>query len=138
MQCIYTDGSCKKNPGPGGWAFYIPMTKHHESGCDYSTTNNRMELIAIISALKYNNQNVIIKTDSRYVQLGITEWIHKWKMNDWKTANKTDVKNKDLWTLLDSLRNDTVNFEWVKGHSTDEFNCIVDQLAKDALNDLKD
>ena len=134
---IYTDGSCKKNPGPGGWAFYIPSINYNQQGSVPETTNNRMELTAIIKALEYSNKNVTIFTDSKYVQLGITEWIHKWKLNNWKTSKKSDVKNKDLWTILDELKNNSVFFEWVKGHSLNESNRVVDLLAKDAVSNLK-
>jgi len=126
---IYTDGSCKGNPGRGGWAFYIPSTEYNESGVSDHTTNNIMELKAIIKALEYRNKNVLIKTDSKYVQLGITKWILNWKKNGWKTCKNEPVKNQNLWLQLDNLMNDTVQFEWVKGHASDMNNNIVDRIA---------
>ena len=134
---IYTDGSCLENPGDGGWAAIIIVDQQKKiiSGNQENTTNNRMELLAPIEALKtlQKNSKVEIITDSKYVKLGITEWIHNWKMNGWKTSNKKEVKNIDLWKQLDSLVKDfDTKWSWVKGHSTDLLNNEVDLLAKKA------
>tara|TARA_B100001057_G_C22741738_1_gene908042 strand:- start:136 stop:561 length:426 start_codon:yes stop_codon:yes gene_type:complete len=134
---IYTDGSCLENPGDGGWAAIIIIGQQKKiiSGNQENTTNNRMELLAPIEALKtlQKNSKVEIITDSKYVKLGITEWIHNWKMNGWKTSNKKEVKNIDLWKQLDSLVKDfDTKWSWVKGHSTDLLNNEVDLLAKKA------
>tara|TARA_B110001450_G_scaffold235417_1_gene240098 strand:- start:89 stop:514 length:426 start_codon:yes stop_codon:yes gene_type:complete len=134
---IYTDGSCLNNPGSGGWAAIINddgnITKI--SGSEKNTTNNKMELMAPIKALQKidNTKKVEIYTDSKYVKLGITEWIHKWVKNNWQTSKKEPVKNKDLWILLFSL---TETFEidwiWVKAHAGISLNEEVDSLAKKA------
>ena len=136
---IYTDGSCLENPGNGGWAaIIIDDTKKTEiKGSKKNTTNNQMELLAPIEALKKitKGSKVQIFTDSKYVKSGITEWIHNWKKNGWKTANKQQVKNKELWTELDLLNNEfEVNWNWVKAHSTDELNNEVDLIAREAAN----
>jgi len=134
---IYTDGSCLTNPGNGGWAAIInkdgEITKI--SGSEKNTTNNRMELIAPINALKDMEDNSQIKlyTDSQYVKLGITEWINKWVTNNWKTSNKENVKNKDLWILLYDLNKSlNVKWNWVKAHAGNPMNEEVDLLAKQA------
>ena len=134
---IYTDGSCIGNPGVGGWGAIIIMDgkKIKIKGNKTNTTNNQMELIAPIKALKKipNNSEVQIFTDSKYVKMGITEWIHKWKKNDWKTSSKKKVKNIELWTLLDELSNNfDIKWNWVKGHSTDKLNNEADLLARKA------
>ena len=136
---IYTDGSCLENPGNGGWAAIIidDEKKTRISGSKKNTTNNQMELSAPIEALKKipKGSKVQIFTDSKYVKLGITEWIHNWKKNGWKTANKQEVKNKDLWTELDQLANEfEISWNWVKAHSTDELNIEVDLIAREAAN----
>ena len=136
---IYTDGSCLGNPGNGGWAAIIinDKKKIQIKGSKKDTTNNQMELLAPIKALKKipKGSNVQIFTDSKYVKSGITEWIHNWKKNGWKTANKQPVKNKDLWTELDLLTNEfKIKWIWVKGHSTDCLNNEVDLIARDAAN----
>ena len=136
---IYTDGSCLGNPGNGGWAAIIinEGKKTELKGSKKDTTNNQMELLAPIEALKKipKGSKVQIFTDSKYVKSGITEWIHNWKKNGWKTANKKEVSNKELWTELDVLNNEfEINWNWVKGHSTDKLNNEVDLLAKDAAN----
>ena len=136
---IYTDGSCLGNPGNGGWAAIIidDKEKTHIKGSKKDTTNNQMELIAPIKALKKipKGSNVQILTDSKYVKSGITEWINNWKKNGWKTANKQPVKNKDLWTELDLLTNEfKIKWIWVKGHSTDSLNNEVDLIAREAAN----
>ena len=132
---IYTDGSCIGNPGNGGWAVIIIENgkKTQIKGSKKDTTNNQMELLAPIKALKKipKGSKVQIFTDSKYVKSGITEWIHNWKKNGWKTANKKEVKNKELWTELDNLSNTfEIKWSWVKAHSTDELNSEVDLLAR--------
>ena len=134
---IYTDGSCIGNPGVGGWGAIIIMDgkKIKIKGNKKNTTNNQMELIAPIKALKKipKNSEVQIFTDSKYVKMGITEWIHKWKKNDWKTSSKKKVKNIELWTQLDKLSNNfDIKWNWVKGHSTDKLNNEADLLARKA------
>ncbi len=134
---IYTDGSCIENPGKGGWAAIILNNgnKIEIKGNKENTTNNQMELLAPIQALKKipKGSKVQIFTDSKYVKSGITEWIHNWKKNGWKTASKQDVKNKELWLELDLLNNEfEINWNWVKAHSTDKLNNEVDLLARDA------
>ena len=136
---IYTDGSCLGNPGNGGWAAIIidDNKKIQIKGSKKDTTNNQMELLAPIKALKKipKGSNVQIFTDSKYVKSGITEWIHNWKKNGWKTANKQPVKNKELWTELDLLSNEfNINWNWVKAHATDKLNNEVDLLAREASN----
>jgi len=136
---IYTDGSCLTNPGNGGWAAIINkdgnITKI--SGSEKDTTNNRMELLAPINALRDldSNSQIKIYTDSQYVKLGITEWINKWVTNNWKTSKKEDVKNKDLWILLYDLNKSlNVKWNWVKAHAGNSMNEEVDLLAKKAAN----
>ncbi len=136
---IYTDGSCLGNPGNGGWAAIIidDKKKIQIKGSKKDTTNNQMELLAPIKALKKipKGSNVQIFTDSKYVKSGITEWIHNWKKNGWKTANKQPVKNKDLWTELDQMTNELqIKWNWVKGHSNDALNNEVDLIAREAAN----
>ena len=136
---IYTDGSCLENPGNGGWAAIIidEGKKAEIKGSKKNTTNNQMELIAPIQALKKipKGRNVQIFTDSKYVKSGITEWIHNWKKNGWKTANREPVKNKELWEELDLLANEfEISWNWVKAHSTDELNNEVDLIAREAAN----
>ena len=136
---IYTDGSCIGNPGNGGWAAIIieDGKKTQIKGNKKKTTNNQMELLATIKALNKvtRGSKVEIFTDSKYVKLGITEWIHNWKKNGWKTANKQQVKNKELWIKLDLLNNKfEINWNWVKAHSNDKLNNEVDLLARKAAN----
>ena len=136
---IYTDGSCLENPGNGGWAAIIidDGKKTQIKGSKTNTTNNQMELLAPIEALKKipKGSKIEIFTDSKYVKSGITEWIHNWKKNGWKTANKKEVSNKELWTELDLLNNDfEISWNWIKAHSTNKFNNEVDLLAKNAAN----
>ena len=136
---IYTDGSCLENPGNGGWAAIIidDGKKTIIKGSKKNTTNNQMELLAPIQALKKipKSSKVQIFTDSKYVISGITEWIHNWKINGWKTANKQSVKNKGLWTELDLLTNEfEISWNWVKAHSTDKLNNEVDLIAREAAN----
>ena len=136
---IYTDGSCLENPGNGGWAAIIidDGKKTHIKGNKKNTTNNQMELLAPIEALKEipKGSKVQIFTDSKYVKLGITEWIYNWKKNGWKTSNKQEVKNKDLWAELDILANEfEISWNWVKAHSTDQLNNEVDLIAREGAN----
>ena len=134
---IYTDGSCLENPGKGGWAAIINDNGNIKkiNGSEKNTTNNRMELMAPINALKNMNskEEINIYTDSQYVKLGITEWINTWIKNDWQTSKKEDVKNKDLWIELYNLNNSlNVKWNWVKAHAGDPLNEEVDLLAKKA------
>jgi len=136
---IYTDGSCIGNPGNGGWAAIIinEEKKTQIQGSKKNTTNNQMELLAPIQALKKipKDSKVEIFTDSKYLKSGITEWIHNWKKNGWKTANKQEVKNKELWTELDLLNNEfEISWNWVKAHSNDKLNNEVDLIAREAAN----
>ena len=131
---IYTDGACSGNPGKGGWAAIILDKKNqlNISGGESKTTNNRMELMAAIMALKKikNRSEITIYTDSRYVKDGITNWINKWKLNNWKSSNKKPVKNKDLWIKLDNLcLKHKVTWKWVKAHAGNKYNNLVDELA---------
>ena len=141
---IYTDGACTGNPGPGGWAAIIINGKEKKeiSGGEKLTTNNRMELTAAIKALEYFDiqnkkqlslKNIIIFTDSTYVKDGITNWINKWENNNWKTADKKNVKNIDLWRKLKDLtKSKQITWQWIKGHSNNPMNDLVDELAKKA------
>jgi len=136
---IYTDGACSGNPGPGGWGAVIleeDKNQKNISGNEKDTTNNRMELMAPIMALKKisTNSKVVIYTDSKYVKNGITEWIKNWEKNGWKSANKKPVKNKDLWIKLDNLCKDNkIIWKWVKGHSSNKYNNLADELATKAI-----
>ena len=139
MITIYNDGSCLTNPGNGGWAAIINQDGKVKkiTGSEKNTTNNRMELLAPINALKQidNKTKIKIFTDSQYVKLGITEWINKWVNNNWQTAKKEDVKNKDLWVELYNLNQSLdVNWNWVKAHAGNPLNEEVDLLAKQAAN----
>ena len=136
---IYTDGSCIGNPGSGGWAAIIINNgkKAQIKGSKKNTTNNQMELLAPIKALKKipKGSKVQIFTDSKYVKSGITEWIHNWKKNGWKTANRQPVKNKDLWNELDIITSEfEIKWSWVKGHSSDTLNNEVDLIAREAAS----
>ena len=136
---IYTDGACSGNPGPGGWGAVIFDNNNKQkniSGSEKNTTNNRMELSAAIMALKKIkvNSEITIYTDSTYVKNGITEWVLKWEKNGWKNSNKKPVKNKDLWVELNRLCNQNqVCWKWVKGHSTNKYNNLADELATQAI-----
>ena len=135
---IYTDGACSGNPGKGGWGALIQETENEKklSGSELNTTNNRMELTAVIRALEHYDEakEIEVFTDSKYVMQGITEWIKNWKTNHWKTSQKKDVKNKDLWVLLDSVSaKHDVKWSWVKGHAGDYGNEIADKLATQAI-----
>ena len=134
---IYTDGSCIGNPGPGGWAVIILDNRNEKkiSGKKNNTTNNQMELLAPIKALSNFNKkkSFIIFTDSIYVKEGITKWIGNWKKNNWKTSAKKPVKNQKLWKKLDELvKFHDVKWDWIKGHSTNIYNNLVDELARKA------
>jgi len=138
---IFTDGACKGNPGPGGWGAILRYgNKEKEiNGYNSSTTNNIMELTAVIEALKQIKKPyaINITTDSTYVKNGITDWIHNWKNNGWKTAAKKNVKNKELWIELDSLiQSHKINWIWVKGHSGHPENERADELANNAIVEL--
>jgi ribonuclease HI len=131
---IFTDGACRGNPGPGGWGvvFRYGETEKEICGGEAATTNNRMELTAVIRALEALKQpsRVRLYTDSQYVQKGIQEWIHSWKRNGWKTADKKPVKNKELWVELDELRKPhDIEWHWVKGHAGHPENERADALA---------
>ena len=135
---IYTDGACSGNPGKGGWGALIQENDNEKklSGSELNTTNNRMELTAVIRALEHYDEakEIEIFTDSKYVMQGITEWIKNWKTNHWKTSQKKDVKNKDLWVLLDSVSaKHDIKWIWVKGHAGDYGNEIADKLATQAI-----
>ncbi|AOY00341.1 ribonuclease HI [Jeongeupia sp. USM3] len=131
---IYTDGACKGNPGPGGWGALLQYGGQEKElfGGERDTTNNRMELTAVIEALAVLKRpcEVALWTDSQYVKNGIETWIHNWKKNGWKTADKKPVKNADLWQKLDAeVARHAVGWHWVKGHAGHEFNERADQLA---------
>ena len=131
---IYTDGACKGNPGPGGWGAWLRWGQHEKDlfGGEALTTNNRMELTAVIEALASlkRRASVAIYTDSEYVKNGITTWIHGWKARGWRTAAKTPVKNIDLWQRLDALvASHDVDWHWVRGHTGDPGNERADALA---------
>jgi len=136
---IFTDGACRGNPGPGGWAALLRygQTEKVIKGSEENTTNNRMELMAAIKALQSLNivSRVTLTTDSQYVRQGITQWIHSWKKNGWRTAAKKAVKNQDLWQQLDAaIAEHEVQWHWVKGHSGHIENERVDQAANDAID----
>jgi len=163
---IYTDGGCSGNPGPGGWAYVMALETfqrekvlEENSGGEKDTTNNRMELTAVIESLRalktasaggahgapaqsalrepMVRRRAVIYTDSQYVQKGITEWIHKWKKNAWRTSDKKPVKNQDLWSELDSLAGEfSLEWEWVKGHAGDKYNERCDALVQEAIANL--
>lgn len=155
MMEIFTDGGCRGNPGPGGWAYIINLdgTEYKKNGFEEATTNNRMELTAVIRALEAaydlfstrqagsdssgaanGSERVVLSTDSQYVQKGISEWICRWEKNGWKTAAKKPVKNKDLWLRLKEI-SQKINPEWhwVKGHSGNYYNEACDSLVQEAI-----
>ena len=135
---IYTDGACSGNPGAGGWGAIL-MFKEHEkkiSGGSKETTNNQMEIKAVIEALKLIKKPsaIIINTDSKYVMDGITKWIKSWKKNGWLTADRKAVKNSELWQELDNeVSKHSIEWRWVKGHSGNKYNNIADELARNAI-----
>lgn len=135
---IFTDGACSGNPGPGGWGTILRTGAHEKelSGGDRATTNNRMELTAVIRGLEALKRPsaVTIHTDSRYVMDGITQWMQRWKKNGWKTADKKPVKNEDLWRELDALcAKHDLKWRWVRGHSGHPENERADALARGAI-----
>ena len=154
---VYTDGACSQNPGPGGWAFVIILKEVSAEGTekellrgaggDKLTTNNRMELLAVIQALTayqkdilphYHDYPVTLHTDSQYVQQGISSWIKKWKQNGWRTASREPVKNQDLWQQLDALASQlSLEWMWVKGHAGNRYNELCDTLAVEAAKKAK-
>ena len=138
---IYTDGACRGNPGPGGWAALLRTGKNElmVNGAEPDSTNNRMELRAAIEGLATLKRSsvVSITTDSQYVKQGVLSWVEKWKLNGWQTASRKDVKNKDLWQELDELNNmHQVSWYWVKGHSGHAENERVDQAANLAIDSM--
>lgn len=138
---IYTDGACRGNPGPGGWGVLLQFNgKEKElNGAEEQTTNNRMELTAAIMGLEALKRHcrVTLTTDSQYVKNGITQWLPEWKQRGWKTANKKQVKNIDLWQRLDAVvSKHDVSWEWVRGHSGHIENDRVDQLANLAIDEM--
>jgi ribonuclease HI len=138
---IYTDGACRGNPGPGGWGATLEMGEHFRelSGAEAMTTNNRMELTAVIAALEALKRPIPVKlyTDSEYVRRGITEWLQSWKARGWKTADRKPVKNQDLWERLDAIAaQHSIEWHWVKGHSGVPGNERVDRLANAAIDAL--
>ena len=137
---IYTDGACKGNPGPGGWGAILKYGKNTKEikGFSLNTTNNIMELTAVIEALRSLTRSceIIITTDSNYVKDGISEWIHQWKKKGWKTAGKKPVKNKDLWQELEKeVQRHQISWKWVKGHSGHLENERADELANKAIEE---
>ena len=136
---IYTDGACSGNPGPGGWGAVILDEEKNEtniSGEEKSTTNNRMELMAPIMALRKIKKfsKIIIYTDSTYLKNGITTWIKNWEINGWIGANKKPIKNKDLWVTLSKLSEEqNIEWKWIKAHAGNKYNEIADKLATEAI-----
>jgi ribonuclease HI len=138
---IFTDGACRGNPGPGGWAALLRYGEAEKliKGAERLTTNNRMELVAAIEGLKALTRSgrVQLTTDSQYVRQGITGWVARWKQNGWRTAAKKPVKNQDLWMELDRLTADhEVEWHWVRGHSGHPENELVDQAANAAIDEM--
>jgi ribonuclease HI len=146
---VYTDGGCSGNPGPGGWAYVLVVETFQGSkvlaekfGGEKETTNNRMELKAVIAALEAlkrtkQGRKAQVFTDSQYVQKGMTEWIEGWKRNGWKTSDKRPVKNQDLWQRLDALASDfSITWTWVKGHAGNKYNERCDVLTQRAINSV--
>ena len=135
MLKIWTDGSCLGNPGPGGWAFVATDGTNVAERCggECDTTNNRMELMAVIRALTaaHRHKVVEIHTDSQYVKNGMQTWMKNWKKNNWRTADRKPVKNQDLWQQLDELaQHSDIHWVWVRGHNGEEFNERCDELAR--------
>ncbi|WP_291825244.1 ribonuclease HI [Bosea sp. (in: a-proteobacteria)] len=139
---VWTDGACSGNPGPGGWGVILSYKgKRKElSGGEAMTTNNRMELMGAIAALESLTRpcTVALHTDSQYLRQGITAWIHGWKKNGWKTADRKPVKNEELWKRLDAaLKQHKIEWKWVKGHAGDEMNERADELARAGMAPFK-
>ena len=142
MLKIWTDGSCLGNPGPGGWAFVATDGTHVAERCggEENTTNNRMELMAVLRAITaaHRHSEIEIHTDSQYVKNGMTSWLKNWKKNNWRTRDRKPVKNQDLWMALDTAATNTkIHWVWVKGHAGEEFNERCDELARTAAEKLK-
>jgi ribonuclease HI len=138
---LFTDGACRGNPGPGGWGVLLREEGHEWtlSGSEMNTTNNRMELAAAINGLAYftEEREIALTTDSQYVRQGITQWIHGWRRNGWRTSAKQPVKNQDLWQALDALAaKHSVSWHWVKGHSGHPENEQADALANAAVDQM--
>ena len=138
---IWTDGACKGNPGPGGWGVLLSIGAHEKALCggEMMTTNNRMELMAVIEGLKALKRTceIAIYTDSVYVQKGMTEWIHAWRQRGWRTSDKKPVKNEDLWRELDQLaQGHQIQWHWVKGHAGHPGNERADALANEGVEKL--
>lgn len=138
---IFTDGACRGNPGPGGWGALLRYNGNEKTmyGAEKDTTNNRMELMAAISALESLTRSctVDLTTDSQYVRKGITEWMDNWKKRGWKTANKKPVKNVDLWKRLDEIAKEhEVSWHWVRGHTGHPENERADELANQAIDEM--
>lgn len=138
---LYTDGACSGNPGPGGWGAILRWKGHEKelSGAEAQTTNNRMELMAVIAGLRALKRRAVVDvtTDSQYVRDGITKWIHGWKRNGWKTADKKPVKNEDLWRDLETeCAKHDLRWHWVKGHAGHVLNERADALANRGIEDL--
>jgi ribonuclease HI len=139
---VYTDGACSGNPGPGGWGAILKWAGHERElkGGDPYTTNNRMELTGAISALESLKRpcSVDLHTDSQYLRQGITSWIHSWKRNGWRTADKKPVKNADLWRQLETaMARHDVRWHWVKGHAGHDLNERADELAREAIAEMR-
>jgi ribonuclease HI len=139
---IHTDGACSGNPGPGGWGAILQWNEHRKEikGGEAHTTNNRMELMGAIMALEALKRpsTVDLHTDSQYLRQGITGWIHGWKRNGWKTADKKPVKNVDLWQRLElAIERHTVRWHWVRGHAGHDLNERADELAREAIADIR-
>ncbi len=137
---IFTDGACKGNPGPGGWGVLLRMGTHEKelSGGEEDTTNNRMEMTAVLRGLKALIEpcEVTVHSDSRYVIDGMTKWIHGWQKKGWINASRKPVRNADLWhDLIEAVKPHTVHWQWVKGHSGHPENDLVDRLASDAADE---
>jgi ribonuclease HI len=135
---IWTDGACSGNPGPGGWGVILVSGEHRKElfGGEPDTTNNRMELMAAISALEALKKpcDITLHIDSQYVRQGITQWIHGWKKNGWKTADKKPVKNAELWQRLEeATKRHRIDWQWVKGHAGDPMNERADELAREGV-----
>jgi ribonuclease HI len=139
---IYTDGACSGNPGPGGWGAILKWAGHEKElkGGEAHTTNNRMELMAAIAALEALKRDCVVDlhTDSQYLRNGIMTWIHGWKRNGWRTADKKPVKNVDLWQRLDAaITRHDVRWHWVKGHAGHDMNERADELARAAIAEMR-
>ena len=139
---VHTDGACSGNPGPGGWGAILHWGDHERElkGGEPHTTNNRMELMAAISALESLKRPCVVDvhTDSQYLRNGIMQWINNWKRNGWRTASKEPVKNVDLWKRLDAaLHTHTVRWHWVKGHAGHDLNERADELAREAIDEVR-